>query len=70
MQYRVGKVFLWIGILAWFPYGILKYIVGQEVSVAPYLTVHLCGVIPGTILTRLARRKAKCPVEGKSPPEV
>lgn len=59
MQYRIGKVLLWIGILAWLPYAILKYGLGHEVHVAPFLTAHLCGVIPGSILTRMARRRPR-----------
>ena len=34
----------------------MKYLLDMEVSVAPFLTVHLLGVIPGAILSRLGRR--------------
>ena len=34
-------------VLAWVPYIFLKYMVHEEVSVMPFLTWHLLGVIPG-----------------------
>lgn len=50
---RVGKILLWIGVVAWLPYMVLKYAMGHaDTPVAPYLTCHLCGVIPGSIISR------------------
>lgn len=52
-QKRIGKILLWIGILAWLPYMYLKFAAGQEVPITPYLTVHLTGVL-GSILARVS----------------
>jgi hypothetical protein len=49
---RVGRIFLWIGIVAWFPYGIMKYGLGRELPVWPFLAWHLVGVIPGSLILR------------------
>ena len=59
---RLGRILLLIGGLAWVPYMIGKYLLGMTLPVWPFLTVHLCGVIPGSLLKRwdwisgLARR--------------
>jgi hypothetical protein len=48
-----GRVLVLLGVAAWIPYFALKYLVQQEdVSIAPFLTVHLLGVIPGALLVR------------------
>ena len=52
-QKKIGKILLWIGILAWLPYMYLTYIAGKDISVGPYLTVHLIGVL-GSLLARLS----------------
>lgn len=51
---RLGRLLILVGVVAWLPYGILKYGMGQEVVMYPFLTVHLLGVIPGFILRREA----------------
>lgn len=51
---RWGRLLILVGVVAWLPYGILKYGMGQDVVVYPFLTVHLLGVIPGFILRREA----------------
>jgi hypothetical protein len=48
----VGKIFLWMGIVAWIPYGIVKYGLGQELPAWPFLAWHLVGVIPGSLILR------------------
>lgn len=53
---RIGKILIWIGVLAWVPYMILKYGFGKDVSPFPFLAVHLSGIIPGSILRRWKRR--------------
>ena len=62
-QKRIGKILLWIGILAWMPYMYLKFVAGQEAPITPYLTVHLIGVL-GSLsmrvivwLTKMQQRK-------------
>ena len=47
-----ARLFLTIGALAWIPYMIAKYLLHHDVDMAPYLAVHLFGVIPGTLLRR------------------
>ena len=51
---RLALILILVGVTAWVPYGILKYGMGQEVVIYPFLTVHLLGVIPGFILRREA----------------
>ena len=46
----LGRILIVFGVLAWVPYGILKYGMGQDLEVMPFLAWHLCGVIPGAIL--------------------
>jgi len=58
-QRIVGKALIWIGVLAWMPYVAMKYLGGMEVSVVPFLTAHLLCVIPGALLSRLARAARK-----------
>ena len=59
LMYKVGTVFLFIGVIAWFPYMYFKYVLGIETNVTPYLLMHLSGVIPGAILRRYSRVKQK-----------
>jgi hypothetical protein len=41
-----------LGVLAWVPYALTRYLLGWEVPVLPFLVAHLCGVIPGSLLSR------------------
>ena len=41
-----------LGVAVWLPYALLKYIVQMPVHIAPFLTLHLLGVIPGSLLKR------------------
>jgi hypothetical protein len=50
MRRRAGRILIWVGVLAWVPYMVLKYYLGHDVSPLPFLTVHLLGVIPGAYL--------------------
>ncbi len=47
-----GRILIFMGVSAWIPYAVLEYILGRETNVAPYLAVHLSGVIPGALLVR------------------
>ena len=51
---QLGRLLILVGVVAWLPYGILKYGMGQEVVMYPFLALHLLGVIPGFILRREA----------------
>jgi hypothetical protein len=44
-----GAVLIWLGVLAWVPFFILLA-VGRDVSIFPFLALHLTGVISGTWL--------------------
>lgn len=46
----LGRILIVLGVLMWVPYGILKYGLGLDVPVFPFLILHLSGVIPGAIL--------------------
>lgn len=47
-----GRILIFVGVSAWIPYGVLAYVLGRETNVAPFLIVHLFGVIPGALLVR------------------
>ncbi len=51
---RLGRLLILVGVATWLPYGVVKYGMGQEVAMYPFLAVHLLGVIPGFILRREA----------------
>jgi len=55
---RVGKTFLWLGIAAWFPYGVANYGLGHDLEAWPFLTWHLVGVVPGSLMLRWQRVRA------------
>ncbi|MBI2847091.1 MAG: hypothetical protein HYX82_04330 [Chloroflexi bacterium] len=48
----LGTWLIFVGVLAWVPYAILKWMMGLHPPVLPFLAVHLSGVIPGFILKR------------------
>ena len=43
----ISKVLIWMGVLAWLPYFILKFFSEKPVLMAPFLAVHLIGVLGG-----------------------
>ena len=47
-----GRALILLGVSAWIPYFVLKYLAQDEVSFAPFLVIHLSGVIPGALLAR------------------
>lgn len=47
----VGRLLVWLGVLAWVPY-ILLAIIGRSPSMVPFLAIHLTGVIGGSKLRR------------------
>lgn len=46
----VGRILIYLGILAWVPYFVLQQALGAEISMAPFLTAHLIGVLGGGAL--------------------
>lgn len=55
---KLSKVLIYLGILAWLPYIYLDNVIGAEVNIMPFLTVHLVGIISG-ILVRLSMYYSK-----------
>lgn len=51
MRKIIGRILIILGVCMWIPYLALK-ISGAEVTVMPFLALHLLGVVPGAILTR------------------
>ena len=62
-RYRLGNALIWIGVLTWLPFIVLR-IAGEKPSLFWYLPFHLAGVIGGSRLRALARREM-----GMSPPQ-
>ena len=55
-KYRFGFVLIWIGVLTWLPFLVLR-IAGERPSLFWYLPFHLVGVIGGSRLRAAARRE-------------
>lgn len=59
----LGRVLIWMGVLAWVPYFGAQWLMDLEPPMWPFLTVHLVGVLGGgylrgsTLLKRLLRRE-------------
>jgi hypothetical protein len=56
MRYRLGSVFIWLGVLVWAPFIILR-IMGEQPSMGLYLPIHLLGVMGGSRLRAFARKE-------------
>lgn len=52
-----GKTLVWLGVFAWLPFFYLVSL-GREVSIFPFLAVHLSGVLGGSWLLSDADKKA------------
>jgi hypothetical protein len=48
----LGRILIWIGVLAWAPFAWLKFHRHADPEMLPFLAVHLSGVIPGALLIR------------------
>lgn len=46
----VGRILIYLGVLVWAPYYALTRGAGSEISIAPFLTAHLLGVLGGGAL--------------------
>lgn len=49
----ISRAMIYLGVMAWLPYIYLDSVVGASVSITPFLTVHLIGVLGG-ILVRVS----------------
>lgn len=56
LRYRLGTIFLWLGIFTWLPFIFLKAI-GEKPQFLLFLPFHLLGVIGGSRLRSLARKE-------------
>jgi hypothetical protein len=59
-RYRLGTALIWLGVLTWVPFIILK-IAGEKPSFLWYLPFHLIGVIGGSRLRATARKEMDLP---------
>ncbi len=64
-RYRLGNVLIWLGVLTWLPFIILR-IAGEKPSLFWYLPIHLAGVIGGSRLRASARKEMGMPPPKKS----
>ncbi len=60
MRYRLGSVLIWLGVLVWAPFIILR-IMGEQPSMSLYLPIHLLGVMGGSRLRAFARKELGMP---------
>lgn len=65
MRYRLGSVFIWLGVLVWTPFIILR-IMGEQPSMGLYLPIHLLGVMGGSRLRAFARKELGIPKPQKT----
>ena len=57
---KKANILIALGVAAWVPYAVLKYLLGYDIPVLPFLVLHLCGVLPGGYLRmreRVRRRR-------------
>jgi len=65
MRYRLGRVFIWLGVLVWAPFILLR-IMGEQPSMSLYLPLHLLGVMGGSRLRAFARKELGMPKPKKT----
>lgn len=65
MRYRLGNVFIWLGVLVWVPFIVLR-IMGEQPSMSLYLPLHLLGVMGGARLRTYARKELGIPKPQKT----
>ena len=65
MRDRLGNVFIWLGVLVWAPFIILR-IIGEQPSMSLYLPLHLLGVMGGSRLRAFARKELGIPKPQKT----
>ncbi len=59
-RYRLGQALIWVGVLAWGPYLLLR-LWGYAPSLWAFLPFHLTGVLGGARLKAAARRRLGLP---------
>ncbi|MBI5943304.1 MAG: hypothetical protein HY864_02950 [Chloroflexi bacterium] len=65
MRYRLGNLLIWLGVLTWLPFIVLR-IAGEKPSLFWYLPFHLAGVIGGSRLRVYARKELRMAPPKKS----
>lgn len=65
MRYRLGNLMIWLGVLTWLPFIVLR-IAGEKPSLFLYLPFHLLGVIGGSRLRTYARKEMGTPPSKKN----
>jgi polyferredoxin len=60
MRYRLGMILIWLGVLTWLPFIVLR-IAGETPSLFWFLPFHLLGVIGGSRLRSAARTEMEMP---------
>lgn len=65
MRYRLGSLLIWLGVLTWLPFIVLR-IAGEKPAFFWYLPFHLLGVIGGARLRAFARKEIGVPSAKKS----
>ncbi len=65
MRYRLGNVLIWLGVLVWAPFIILR-IMGEQPSMSLYLPIHFLGVMGGSRLRAFARKELGIPKPQKT----
>jgi len=55
-RYRLGTALIWLGILTWAPFMLLR-MAGEKPSLLWFLLFHLAGVIGGSRLRSIARKE-------------
>ena len=63
IRYHLGAALIWLGVLIWAPFIILR-IMGEKPFLFAFLPIHLLGVIGGSRLRSLARKEL-----GLTPPK-
>lgn len=56
LRYRVGLVLIWVGVLTWLPFILLRAS-GYKPSLFWFLPFHLVGVVGGSRLRKTARQE-------------
>ena len=56
MRYQLGTILIWLGILTWLPFIVLR-IIGEMPSLLWFLPFHLLGVVGGSRLRSIARKE-------------
>jgi hypothetical protein len=65
MRYRAGNLLVWLGVLVWAPFILLR-IMGEQPSMSLYLPLHLLGVMGGSRLRAFARKELGMPTPKKT----